>query len=104
MRLIRFRRKARKKVCASGRSFRLVPAWLRWTVATLYVLAIVIATYVNLDPRIERRALLFHRNSRNNPALASPGAGGNRHVCLDFPRKLCLPDRVRESRRENAAA
>ena len=74
MRLIRFRRK-REKGLRFWQEFRLVPAWLRWTVATLYVLALVIATYVNLDPRLTE-GHRFPPELQDNPALASLALAG----------------------------
>jgi len=74
MRLIRFRRK-REKGLRFWQEFRLVPAWLRWTVATLYVLALVIATYVNLDPRLSE-GHTFPPELQDNPALASLALAG----------------------------
>jgi hypothetical protein len=69
MRLIRFRRK-REKGLRFWQEFRLVPAWLRWTVAALYVLALVIAIYVNLDPRLNE-GHAFPPEIQDNPALSS---------------------------------
>jgi ABC-type Fe3+ transport system permease subunit len=50
MRLIRFRRK--RENLRFWSEFKLVPAWLIWTVFVLYVLAVVIALYVNLNPAL----------------------------------------------------
>lgn len=74
MRLIRFRRK-REKGLRFWQEFKLVPAWLRWTVATLYVLALVIATYVNLNPALNE-GHAFPPDIQNNPALASLALAG----------------------------
>jgi hypothetical protein len=74
MRLIRFRRK-REKGLRFWQEFRLVPAWLRWTVATLYVLAIIIATFVNLNPQFND-GQVFPPELAHNPALASLALDG----------------------------
>ena len=74
MRLIRFRRK-REKGLRFWQEFRLVPAWLRWTVAALYVLALVIAIVVNLNPQINE-GQIFPPDLRDNPALASLALAG----------------------------
>ncbi len=74
MRLIRFRRK-REKGLRFWQEFKLVPAWLRWTVAVLYILALVIATYVNLDPRLSE-GHSFPPELQDNPALASLALAG----------------------------
>jgi hypothetical protein len=74
MRLIRFRRK-REKGLRFWQEFRLVPAWLRWTVAALYVLALVIAIVVNLNPRLND-GQIFPPDLRDNPALASLALAG----------------------------
>src|ERR1700759_1769086 len=69
MRLIRFRRK-RERDLRFWQEFKLVPAWLRWTVAALYVIALVIAIVVNLNPRFND-GQIFPPDLRDNPALAS---------------------------------
>ena len=74
MRLIRFRRK-REKGLRFWQEFKLVPAWLRWTVAGLYVLALVIATYVNLEPRLNE-GQRFRRNYRTIPRSQSLALAG----------------------------
>jgi hypothetical protein len=74
MRLIRFRRK-REKGLRFWQEFRLVPAWLRWTVATLYVLALVIATVVNLNPEWND-GQSFPPELAHNPALATLALAG----------------------------
>ena len=74
MRLIRFRRK-REKDLRFWQEFLLVPAWLRWTVAALYVAALVIAIVVNLNPRFND-GQIFPPDLRDNPALASLALAG----------------------------
>jgi hypothetical protein len=74
MRLIRFRRK-REKELHFWHEFKLVPAWLKWTVAALYVIAVVIAIFVNLNPQLND-AQIFPPDLRDNPALASLALAG----------------------------
>jgi len=74
MRMIRFRRK-REKDLRFWQEFLLVPAWLRWTVAALYVAALVIAIVVNLNPRFND-GQIFPPDLRDNPALASLALAG----------------------------
>src|SRR6201999_3080141 len=74
MRLIRFRRK-REKGLRFWQEFKLVPAWLRWTVFALYVLALVIATVVTLNPEWNDGQAFPPELSRN-PALATLALSG----------------------------
>ncbi len=74
MRLIRFRRK-REKDLRFWHEFKLVPAWLRWTVAGLYVIALVIATVVNLNPEWND-GQAFPPELSHNPALATLALAG----------------------------
>jgi multisubunit Na+/H+ antiporter MnhB subunit len=68
MRLIRFRRK-REKGLRFWQEFRLVPAWLRWTVAILYVLALAIAIFINRHPELTD-GQSFPPELSHNPGLA----------------------------------
>jgi hypothetical protein len=74
MRLIRFRRK-REKGLRFWQEFKLVPAWLRWTAAVLYVIALVIATVVNLNPQWND-GQVFPPELSHDPALASLALAG----------------------------
>jgi hypothetical protein len=74
MRLIRFRRK-REKDLRFWQEFKLVPTWLKWTVAALYVIAVVIAISVNLNPRFND-GQIFPPDLRDSPALASLALAG----------------------------
>src|SRR5580698_5182281 len=74
MRLIRFRRK-REKGLRFWQEFKVVPAWLRWTVGVLYVLALVIATFVNLNPQWND-GQPFPPELSHNPALATLALAG----------------------------
>lgn len=74
LRLIRFRRK-REKDLRFWQEFKLVPSWLRWTVAALYVIAVVTAIFVNLNPTLNE-GHAFPPELQDNPALASLALAG----------------------------
>ncbi len=73
MRLIRFRRK--KENLHFWSEFKLVPAWLRWTVALLFVVAQAAALLVNLHG-LPSHDEIFPPDLKYNPALASLALAG----------------------------
>lgn len=67
MRLMRFRRK--RENLRFWNEFKLVPRWLVWTVFLLYVLAVAIALYVNLNPALNG-GQIFPPDLKDDPATA----------------------------------
>ncbi len=85
MRLNRFRRKRERT--SFSEEFRVIPRWLVWTVVVLWVLAIVIGTFVNLghgfvlysssgQVAAETHHQIWPYDLRNDPVLASLALGG----------------------------
>ena len=73
MRLIRLRRK--KENLHFWSEFKLVPAWLRWTVALLFVVAQAAALLVNLHG-LPSHDDIFPPDLKYNPVLASLALAG----------------------------
>jgi Double zinc ribbon len=74
MRLVRFRRK-REKGLRFWQEFRVVPAWLRWTVAALWAIAVGVAVTLNLNPEIHNPDV-FPPELRDHPVWQSFGLAG----------------------------
>jgi hypothetical protein len=73
MRLIRFRRK--KENLRFWQEFKIVPRWLVWTVAVLFLIAQGIALMLNLEG-FRSGSDVFPPELRSNPALASLALAG----------------------------
>ena len=74
MRLVRFRRK-REKGLRFWEEFKLVPAWLRYTVGVLWGIAIGIAVAVNLNPQLND-GVVFPPELRGHPVAQSFALSG----------------------------
>src|SRR5260370_6095392 len=85
MRLIRLRRK--KENLRFWEEFRIIPRWLVVLVALLYVIAVTIATLVNLAASHNPYGNdMFPPELRDNPLLASLALAGNlTFLSLFFP-------------------
>ncbi len=76
MRMIRLRR--RKENLTFWGEFRIIPRWLVWTVAALYLIAQGIAAFVNLDPLhiVHPGEAMFPPELAQWPALAQLALAG----------------------------
>src|SRR3974390_1493871 len=73
LRLIRFRR--RREHSKFTQELRIIPKWLVWTCVTLYIIALIIGSLVNLHG-IQTGGDVFPPELRNQPVLATLALAG----------------------------
>jgi len=73
LRLIRFRR--RREHSKFTQELRIIPKWLVWTCVTLYIIALIIGSLVNLHG-IQTGGDVFPPELRSQPVLATLSLAG----------------------------
>ena len=86
LRLIRFRR--RREHSKFTQELRIIPKWLVWTCVTLYIIALIIGSLVNLH-EIQTGGNAFPLELRSEPVLATLALAGA-ITAVAFMLSLCL--------------